>query len=103
MLKEEQKQPILCNLSSSKSLPLESSSSISEKIMHWHQALTIKTIQDVERITKTENIVTTVVEEKFAFENFKKSFDWKGILYVTLATLWIVQMRQNERKLNKVL
>ena len=78
--------------------------SISEKIMHWHQALTIKTIQkDVEGITKSENIVTTVVEEKFAFESFEKSFYWKGILYVTLAILWIVQMRQIERKLNEIL
>ena len=71
MLKEVQKQPILCPLFSSKSLPLEFLSSISEKIMHWHQTLTIKTIQkDVERITKTANGVLIIFQQKFAFESF---------------------------------
>ena len=104
MLKELQKQAILCPLSSSKSLLLGPSGSISEKIMKWHQKLTIKTIQkDVDTITRSENIVTNVVEEKFGFDSFEKSIDWKGILYVTLAPLCIVQMRQIERKLNEVL
>ena len=102
MLKELQKQPILCPLSSSKSLLLGPSGSISEKIMKWHQKLTIKTI-DVDTITRSENIVTKVVEEKFGFNSFEKSIGWKGILYVTLAPLCIVQMRQIERKLNEVL
>ena len=85
MLKELQKQPILCPLSSSKILLLGLSGSISEKIMKWHQRLTIKTIQkDVDTITRSENIVTNVVEEKFGFNSFEKSVDWKGISYVTL-------------------
>ena len=53
--------------------------------MKWHQKLTIKTIQkDVDTITRSENIVTNVVEEKFGFNSFEKSVDWKGISYVTL-------------------
>ena len=76
MLKELQKQAILCPLSSSKSLLLGPSGSISEKIMKWHQKLTIKTIQkDVDTITRSENIVTNVVEEKFGFNSFDKSFE----------------------------
>ena len=63
----------------------------------------MKTIQkDVEKITSSENIVTNVVEELFAFESFEKSIDWKEILYFTLAPVCIVQMRQIEGKLNTV-
>ena len=78
MLNEEQKQQILCPLSSSKSLLLRPSSLISEKIIVWHQTLMIKMIwKDVEWRTKTANTVHIVFEQKFAFKSFRLHF-WEN-------------------------
>ena len=75
MLNEEQKQQILCPLSWTKSSVLRVSGSISEKIIDWHQTLMIKLIRkDVEWRTKTANIVPTVFQQKFSFENLDLHF-----------------------------
>ena len=101
MLKEVQKQQILCPLSSSKRSLLEASSSISEKMIRWHQT-TIKTIQKDVGL-KGANVVLTVFQQKFAFKSVEKlHLSEKLILYVTSALLCILPMRQNERKLNKL-
>ena len=92
MLSEDQKQQILCPLSSNQSSLLRGPGSISEKIIDWHQTLLIKLIRkDVKWRTKTANTVTTVFEQNFAFEssglhfwennwlssNNKDQIDWK--------------------------
>ena len=92
MLSEEQKQQKLCTLSSNKSLFLRPSGSISKKKIDWRQTLLFKLIgRDVEWRTKTAKTVTTVFEQKFAFEssglhfwennwltsNNKDQIDWK--------------------------
>ena len=93
----KKKQQILYSLSSSKTSLLRTSDSISKKKNDWQQIMLIKLIgikliwKDVEWRTKTANTVTTVFEQKFAFEssglhfwennwltsNNKDQIDWK--------------------------
>ena len=73
MLSEDQKQQILCPLSSSKTSLLRAPGSISEKIIDWHKKIMIKMIvKDVKMVKekqKTANTLPTVFAQKFAFES----------------------------------
>jgi hypothetical protein len=102
MLSEEQKEQILCPLSSTKSSVLRISGFISEKIIDWHQTLMIKLIgKGVEWRTKTANIVPTVFDQKFGFENFGLHFWENNWLTSNINNRLIVKNGERKAKSSK--
>ena len=85
MLKEEEKQQVLCPLSPRKSSVLRTSTFISEKIL-----IDIKTImwqknaEIVEKEVKCVKCVAVVFEQNLAFElfecHFERKFDWQCLI-----------------------
>ena len=106
-LSEDQKQQILCLLSSNKSSLLSVPGCISEKIIDWHQTLMIKLIgKDVEWRTKTANVVPTVFAQKFAFEcsglHFWEINDWHKKIMIKMIVKDVKMVKEKQKTANTV-
>ena len=87
MLSEEQKQQILCPLSSNKSSLLRVLAFVSERMIDWHQTIMInliwKDVKMVKEKQKTANTLPTVFAQKFAFESPDLHF-WENNWFTTI-------------------
>ena len=87
MLSEEQKQQILCPLSSNKSSLLRVLAFVSERMIDWHQIKMInliwKDVKMVKEKQKTANTLPTVFAQKFTFESPDLHF-WENNWFTTI-------------------
>ena len=89
MLSEERKQQILCPLSSSKRSLLRVSGSISEKIIDWHQTVTIKWLEKMLNEKQKEQILCPLSSNKSSLLRpsgsiSEKMVDWYQTIMINL-------------------